>query len=65
MTFDVSMSSSLSKVVSHVWVSGVEEGDWRGEGVRPVACRKWGCQFSTWDQSGARFAPCNDGHCPK
>jgi hypothetical protein len=30
--FDVLMSSSLSKIVSHVWVRGVEKGDGMGGG---------------------------------
>jgi hypothetical protein len=43
---------------------GVERGaGW--EGVRLVACEKWGSWFLTWDQTGVKFVSCNDGHHPK
>jgi hypothetical protein len=59
----MSLSTGL-KIQSHVWVYGVEVGRAR-EGVRPPANGKQGNRFSTWVQSGIRFAPCTEGHPPK
>ncbi len=54
------------KIVSIVWVCGIE-GSGLGEfGVANSAvCGKQDSLFSTWYQSGVRFAPCSEGHHPK
>ncbi len=52
---NVLMSSSLTKIVSHVWAYGVEKGDGLGEEMRSIAFWKRGNLFSKWDQSGVKF----------
>jgi hypothetical protein len=59
-TSNVPMSSSPSKIVSHMWVR-VDEGGRLEEVARPGACGKWGSQFSTWVHNGVMFTPGTDG----
>jgi hypothetical protein len=62
---DVAMSSSASLKLCHMCrYKGLKGGLGEG-GVGPMACGKWGSQFSIWLQSEMRLAPCTDRHHPK